>query len=65
MDEEWITTRQAASRSGYSQEYVRELSRKGKIKSKRVGLTLMLEIESLMAYKQMQEALQRGPRSIE
>jgi len=48
--EKWITTRDAASLAGTSQDYIRALVRDGKINGKKFGSTWMVERKSLEQY---------------
>ncbi|MGI0013716.1 MAG: helix-turn-helix domain-containing protein [Nitrososphaera sp.] len=47
---DWITTKQAAELSGYNAEYIRDLIRKGKIRSQKWGRDWQISRASLLAY---------------
>jgi excisionase family DNA binding protein len=57
--EEWITTLEAKSLTGYNSEHIRRLVRAGKVKAKKWGREWMVEKNSLLAYV---ESEGRGPR---
>jgi len=48
--EEWITVQEAAEISGYSEEYLRRLIRKGDIKARKFGTIWQVDRSSLGAY---------------
>lgn len=48
---DWIDTRQAAKLTGYSQDYVRNLARSGKIDVWKVGNHTLISKSSLLKYK--------------
>jgi excisionase family DNA binding protein len=54
MSEE-ITVKEAAQLTGYSTEYIRELCRGEKIRSRKFGTILAVEKLSLLEYKQSQD----------
>ena len=58
--EEWITTTDARTLTGYNAEHIRRLVRAGKIKAKKWGKEWMVERNSLLAYV---ESEGRGPRT--
>lgn len=58
IDSDWISTREAADMTGYTQEYVRQLARNEKIQSAKIGPALMISKKSLMDYYQEQLAKQ-------
>jgi len=58
--EQWITTTDAKTLTGYNAEHIRRLVRAGKIKSKKWGKEWMIERNSLLAYV---ESEGRGPRT--
>ena len=47
---DWITTHQAAELSGYNAEYIRDLIRKGKIRSQKWGRDWQISRASLIDY---------------
>ena len=57
--EEWITTAEAKSLTGYNAEHIRRLVRTGKVKAKKWGKEWMVEKNSLLTYV---ESEGRGPR---
>ena len=50
MDDEWITTLQAAKLSGYHPEYLRELIRTKKIYGRKFGVVWQINKQSFIAY---------------
>ena len=58
--DEWITTTDAKTLTGYNAEHIRRLVRAGKIKAKKWGKEWMIERNSLLAYV---ESEGRGPRT--
>ena len=48
----FISTKDAAKLTGYTHDYIGQLSRKGYFKSKKIGRKLLVEAEVLLAYKQ-------------
>jgi excisionase family DNA binding protein len=48
--EEWITVQEAAEKSGYSEQYLRRLIRKGEIKARKFGTIWQVDRSSLTAY---------------
>ncbi len=58
--DEWITTAEARSLTGYNAEHIRRLVRAGKVKAKKWGKEWMIEKNSLLAYL---ESEGRGPRA--
>ena len=50
-----VTVREAAELTGYSTEYIRELCRGGKIRSRKFGTVLVVQRASLLEYKQRQD----------
>jgi excisionase family DNA binding protein len=57
--DDWITTAEAKSVTGYNAEHIRRLVRAGKVKAKKWGKEWMVEKNSLLAYI---ESEGRGPR---
>ena len=53
---EWINTREAAKLTNYTAEYVRRLAREGKIQSKLVGFSRMIDRGSLLEYQRARNA---------
>jgi len=64
MADDWITTAEAASLSGYHPERVRELMREGKVFGQKFGLTWQVDRVSLLAYLEEMEKKgdRRGPK---
>lgn len=65
MDDEWITTSQAAELSGYHPEYLRELIRTVKIHGRKFGIVWQISKQSLLAYlsdSQGADDKRRGPK---
>jgi hypothetical protein len=58
--EEWITTLEAKSLTGYNAEHIRRLVRAGKVKAKKWEREWMVEKNSLIAYV---KSGGRGPRT--
>jgi len=61
---EWITTKQAAELSGYTQKHIRRLVETGKVKGQRFGVVWQIDRRSLLAYVKAAEKLgeKRGPK---
>lgn len=64
MDDEWITTPEAAEQSGYHPEYIRKLMREGKIEGRKFGIVWQVNRQSLIAYLESMEEIgkRRGPK---
>jgi excisionase family DNA binding protein len=60
IEDEWITTTEAKSLTGYNAEHIRRLVRAGKVKAKKWGKEWMVEKNSLLAYVEREG---RGPRT--
>ncbi|MDP3784669.1 MAG: hypothetical protein Q8R12_01160, partial [bacterium] len=50
-DEKYISSKQAAKMTGYSSDYVGQLCRLGKVRSKRIGRDWMISERSILNYK--------------
>ena len=50
-DEKYISSKQAAKITGYSSDYVGQLCRLGKVRSKRIGRDWMISEKSILNYK--------------
>lgn len=50
MDNQWITTKDAAKLSGYHVNYIRQLAKGNKIKFQKFGTTLQIDKQSLLDY---------------
>lgn len=59
--EDWITTAEASELSGFHQEYIRRLSRKGLINAKKWGREWMVDKNSLIEYLDMDR--RPGPKA--
>jgi excisionase family DNA binding protein len=61
---DWITTRQAAELTGYTQQHVRELVIAGTVKGQRFGRDWQVSRRSLLAYVKQADKLgaKRGPK---
>ena len=59
MEEDWITTLDAAQITGYNVEQIRRLARTGKITSKKWGKEWMIDKTSLLEYIKTEG---RGPQ---
>jgi len=46
----WISVREAAALSGYATEYIRELARKGAIRSEKIGPVFAIHRQDLERY---------------
>ena len=53
----WADTREAATVTGYTAAYVRQLIRRGRIEARKVGRDWLVSLSSLLAYKHQMEAL--------
>ncbi len=58
---EWITPQEASSLTGYHAEYIRELARRGKVKSQKYSTVWQVDKNSLLAY--VKAAEKRGAKS--
>lgn len=52
----FINTKDAAKVTGYTHDYIGQLSRKGYFKSKKVGRKLFVDLDGLLAYKELGES---------
>ena len=64
FDEKYISSKQAAKITGYSSDYVGQLCRLGKVRSKRIGRDWMISESSILNYKNGGYALARQIFSI-
>jgi excisionase family DNA binding protein len=60
MENNWITTAEAAQLTSYNPEHIRRLVRTGKVKGKKWGREWMVDKNSLITYL---ESIGRGPKS--
>lgn len=67
MDENWITTTEAAQISGYHRDHIRRLIRSEEIDAHKWGRDWMVSRESLFAYlgKMGKRGARRGPKKTE
>jgi excisionase family DNA binding protein len=56
---EWITVAEASALTGYSVQYVRRLTRQGRVKSRKWANTWMVSRTGLLDYKRKMDSL--GP----
>ncbi|MFZ2097000.1 MAG: helix-turn-helix domain-containing protein [Anaerolineales bacterium] len=49
-DDEWLTVRDVYKLTGYNDEYITQLIRKGKIEAKKISIIWLVKRESLLAY---------------
>lgn len=54
---EYVSVEEAAEITGYSEQYIRRLLRKGRIKAAKKGYMWWVDLDSLKAYKQQMDAL--------
>ena len=61
----YITTAEAAQQTGYTDAYIRELIKSGKVDAKKYGRSWMVSRASLLAHKRKSEKLgaKRGRKS--
>jgi len=59
MEDEWITTREAANLTGYNAEHLRRLARAGKVQARKFGVVWQVDRTSLLKYLETEG---RGPR---
>lgn len=50
-----LSTKEAAELSGYVPNYIRELARKGSVKSTLIGFSVMIHKDSLLTYIERQK----------
>jgi hypothetical protein len=62
---EWITVGQAVQLSGYNEEHITRLCRKGKIKAQKYSIVWQVNRDSLFGYLAKVEKLgeKRGPKT--
>ena len=59
-DFNFISTKDATKLTGYTRDYIGQLSRKGYFKSKKIGRKLFVDTEGLLAYKQLGEKAKKS-----
>ena len=57
IDAGWVTVGEAAQASGYSEEYIRQLARRGGFESVRLGRDWLVNLEAVLAYRREMQAL--------
>lgn len=61
--EDFVGTQEAVELTGYSEHYIRELLREGKVKGRQVSRVWLIDRNDLLAYlKRMKEEPRGGPR---
>jgi excisionase family DNA binding protein len=65
MNEQWLTTQQAAELIGYHPNYIRKLIRAKKVKARKFGDVWQVDRASLLAYTRTVGKLgeKRGPKT--
>ena len=63
--DDWLSTKEAATLSGYHPDHIRRLLRKGEVSARKWGNAWMVNRNSLLAYLKKIEKLgdKRGPKS--
>ena len=65
IDDEWLTTEQAAELSGYHVNYLRRLIRRGDLEGRKVSIVWLIRRQSLldyMAQAEQSDDKRRGPK---
>ena len=65
IDDEWLTTEQAAELSGYHPEHLRRLIKRGDVEARKVSIIWLISRRSLLefvAQARQSEDKRRGPR---
>lgn len=64
VNEEWITTTEAAALSGYHPNHIRRLVHSGAVQARKWGPAFMIDRRSLLAYIEQTQAQgdKRGPK---
>jgi len=66
IDDEWLTTEQAAELSGYHVNYLRRLIRRGDLEGRKVSIVWLIRRQSLLDYMAQAEESddkRRGPKT--
>ena len=66
IDDEWLTTEQAAELSGYHVNYLRKLIRRGDIRARKLSFLWLVNRQSLldyMAQAEQSDDKRRGPKT--
>lgn len=58
--EGWLSTKEAAELTGYSEAYIRRLARRARLEARKVATDWLINRKSLLAYKQSMDRL--GPQ---
>ena len=53
----WVSTQEAAEKTGYSAEYIRRLVRRGTLKGARVGRDWFVNLAAALEYRRAMDAL--------
>ncbi len=61
---DWITTKEAAERTGYNIEYIRRLIRSGKVDCKKFGRDWMVSLASLKLHKATTKPRGKKPKEV-
>ena len=67
IDDEWLTTEQAAELSGYHVNYLRKLIRRGDIRARKLSFLWLVHRQSLldyMAQAEQSDDKRRGPKTV-
>jgi excisionase family DNA binding protein len=56
---EWITTKEAAELTGYTQSYIRKAIRRGRLDAQKIGRDWLMRKEGIMTYAEKMKRL--GP----
>lgn len=63
MPDNYALVADAATQTGYSREYVRKLARQGDIKSKKVGIVVLVHLPELLEHKRKQDAARAAQKA--
>jgi excisionase family DNA binding protein len=66
IDDEWLTTEQAAELSRYHVNYLRKLIRRGDLIGRKVSIVWLIQRQSLLAYiaqAEQSDDKRRGPKT--
>ncbi len=53
MPDNYVIVADAATQTGYSREYLRRLARDGVIKSKKIGVVMLIHLPDLLKHQQV------------
>ncbi len=62
MPDNYVIVADAATQTGYSREYVRRLARQDAIRSKKVGIVVLVHLPELLEHKRKQDAARAAHR---